>query len=81
MTGWMGDPTMTIGGLPRAPYDEATPVFDGPAPRNAGLPMNAYEEAAWALLMHRHPRKYKRLMRQIAWAKRMHAYYLRRVNV
>lgn len=80
MTGsWQADPTLSALGLPRSPLDEATPVFDGPAPRRSALPPSTYDEKAWALLMHRHPRKYKRLMKQIAWAKTMHAYYLRRV--
>lgn len=60
-----------------SPAEQRTPIFDGPAP--GAFP--TAEAAAWAMLAHRHPRKYRKAMKQIAWLNRMQNYYLRRVNL
>ena len=78
MNDWLDAHGRAVGGMGdySSPAQQRTPIFDGPAPGR----FPTAEAAAWAMLQHRHPRKYRKAMKQVAWLNRMQNYYLRRVN-
>lgn len=63
-----------------APCEQAAPIYDGPAPRK-NAPAPTYDEAAWVLLARRHPRFYKKLMRDMRKAQQLHSHYIRKVRI
>jgi hypothetical protein len=58
------------------------PIYDGPAPNvpaTIARYATAYDEAAWRLLAARHPRRFKKAMREVDWLLSHHRHYLKRV--
>lgn len=71
---------LVAGQMIRSAIHEHPPVYDGPAPAvNVAVP-TAYDAAAWRLLQKRHPRLYKRTMRDVRRVQRLHSYYLGKVG-